>query len=107
MAVLEIPLRSDVDNYDFSVDLDGSTYFFELTWNDRSSMWSLIISDAERNVLLGAIPLMVNSNLLERFKIAELPPGTLALLDLSGTNAEAGKNDLGGRCVMIYEESEA
>lgn len=106
MAVLEIPLRSDVDNYDFSVDLDGSTYFFELSWNERTSMWTLIISNAEKNVILGAIPLMVNSNLLERFKIAELPPGTLALLDLSGTNLEAGKSDLGNRCIMIYEERE-
>jgi hypothetical protein len=106
MSVLEIPLRSDVDNYDFSVDLEGITYIFELAWNDRSSLWSLIISDAERNVILGAIPIMVNANLLERFKMQNLPPGTLALLDLSGSGLEAGKTDIGSRCIMIYEESE-
>lgn len=106
MAIIQIPLRNDLDAFDFNVDLDGRTFNFEIQWNSRSSIWSLIVRDDEQIELLGAIPLVVNSDLLGRFQNSELPPGVLTLFDSSGQNLECAKVDLGLRCVLLYQEAE-
>lgn len=105
MAIIQIPLRNDLDNYEFSVDLDGATYIMEIHWNDRTSQWSLILKDDVSNVLIGAVPLVINSDLIGRFQIDEAPQGVLTLLDISGTDVEPAKADLGIRCVLVYNEA--
>lgn len=107
MAIIEIPLRNDLDEYEFTVDLDGRTYNFQVQWNTRCQKWSLIIRNDQQNVLIGAIPLVVNSDLLGRFKNESFPPGILTLFDSSGNNAEPSKADLGVRCVLLYQEDES
>ncbi len=105
MAIIEIPLRNDLDHYEFSVDLDGKAYLFEIFWNTRNETWHLTIKSDDTTVLVAGIPLLVNSNLLERFELASLPPGVLSLLEISGSNLDAEKSDLGVRCILIYSEA--
>lgn len=105
MAIIQIPLRNDLDAYDFSIDLNGRTYNFDIAYNTRSSVWSLTISNADLVQLVGGIPLVVNSDLVNRFHREALPPGFLMLYDTSGSNQECGKNDLGDRCVLLYQEA--
>lgn len=105
MAVIEIPLRNDLDAYDFSIDLDGKTYNFDIAYNTRTGLWYLTISDSDLVQLVGGLPLVVNSDLVNRFHREELPPGFLMLYDTSGNNQECGKADLGDRCVLLYEEA--
>ena len=107
MATIQIPLRNDLDAFDFNVALDGRTFNFEIQWNTRSSVWSLIVRNDSQVELIGGVPLVVNSDLLGRFVNVALPPGVLTLFDTSGQNAECGKEDLGVRCVLLYQESEA
>lgn len=105
MAIIEIPLRSDLDHYEFSVDLDGKAYLFEIIWNTRNETWFLTIKNDEDTPIVAGIPLLVNSNLIARFERDELPPGVLTLLEVSGSNLDAEKADIGARCVLIYEEA--
>jgi hypothetical protein len=105
MAIIEIPLTAAYDNYDFSVDLDGRSFLFEIAWNTRTLQWSLTIRNDENIVLIGAIPLLVNANLIGRFKLPALPQGILMLHDTSGANLEAVKDDLGVRCQLLYNEA--
>jgi hypothetical protein len=99
-----IPLRNDLDAYEFTIDLDGRTFNFEVQWNSRAEQWTLIIRDDGQTELLGAIPLIVNSDLIGRFRDEKLPLGVLTLFDTSGANRDPAKADLGVRCVLLYEE---
>lgn len=105
MATLQVPLFIEYDNYELNVDLDNSSYKLEFVWNNRSSSWNMILKNNEGETILGAVPLVINSNLLGRFKTAEKPQGILTLYDISGANKEAGRDDLNGRCVLIYSEA--
>lgn len=107
MATIQIPLRSDLDAWEITVDLDGRTYNFEFAWNGRGEFWSLIIRNDVQQELVAGIPLRVNSDLLGRFVRDDLPPGVLTLFDTSGAELEAAKGDLGGRCVLLYQEATA
>lgn len=105
MTLIQIPLRNDLDNYEFSTDLDGVAYKIEIVWNTRANLWSLILKDDEANILIGAIPLVVNSDLFGRFQLDNLPKGIMTLYDTSETYIEAEKTDLGVRCVLLYDEA--
>lgn len=105
MATLQIPLRNDLDDYEFDLDLDGRTYTFQIQWNTRAAQWILIIKNDAQAELIGNIPLVVNSDLIGRFRDEALPPGVLTLFDSSGKNREADKVDLGERCVLLYAEA--
>lgn len=107
MATIQIPLRNDLDAFDFNVALDGRTFNFEVQWNTRAAQWSLIVRNDSQVELVGGVPMVVNSDLLGRFVNPALPPGVLILFDTSGLNSECAKADLGVRCVMLYQESEA
>lgn len=107
MATIQIPLRSDLDAYEFTIDLDGRTYNFEIQWNSRTNYWTLTIKNDAQVEICGAMPLLVNSDLIGRFRNEFLPPGILTLFDTVGENHEANKSDLGVRCVLLYEEAGA
>jgi hypothetical protein len=101
--MIQIPLRSDLDNYEFSVDIDSITYLFEIQWNTRNEQWCLIVKNEAGDVLVGSVPLLVNYSLLGRFKLNTLPQGVLFLFDTSGRYADPAKADLGNRCILLYE----
>jgi hypothetical protein len=105
MAIIQIPLRNDLDAYDFSIDLEGLTYNFEVEFNTRTGLWSMSIFDSDLNLLIAGVPMVVNSDLTSRFNRRSLPPGFLMLYDTSGKNVECTKSDFGSRCVLLYQEA--
>ena len=105
MATLEIPLRSDVKAYQFSVDLETVIYQFSITYNQRMGRWILDILDQDGNDVLLGIVLLQGIPLIDRFIGGNYPAGRLILIDTTGLNREAGENDLGNDHRLIYEES--
>jgi len=105
MSVLELPVNSDSASYTFKVDIEGSTYGFELAYNSRSDRWSMTILNVDGNIILAGISLLANRDLIGRFRNLDLPPGRFVCQDTQGENLSPGRDDLGGRVKLLYVES--
>jgi len=96
MTTFLLPLRNDLNNYDYRVDLAGDTYRLKFTYNIREERYHLsIYSDV--GVLLATTPLVLNNDLIGRFRPSQpnLPAGTLYTIRESGSNEEPEKEDYG------------
>lgn len=102
---LEIPLVNNEPRFKIRTVLDDIELVLLFDWNTRAERWQLSIFDANETVLVQGICLNVDTELLSRFVVDGLPNGKLALYDTSETNTEAGINDLGDRCKLIYQSA--
>lgn len=105
MAVLEIPTRSDIEAYSFTIDLEKVTYGFAFHFNARMGNWIFDILTSDGTPIYQGIPVYVNQLPLARFPNPLLPPGNLMFIDTSGADLDPGEDDLGTRVLMIYIES--
>ena len=105
MAVLVIPTRSDLDNYKFTIDLEGLTYGFEFHYNGRMQKWVFDLTQEDGTPILQSTPVYVNQLPLQRFQTELKPPGEILFLDTSGANLDPTEDDLGTRVLMMYIES--
>lgn len=107
MATLVLPARSDLPFYDFGVDLEGSSFTFELRWNPRAGAWFLSVYDAAGDLLIAGRRVVLGVSLFGPNFDERLPPGFLCAIDTGTTGEDPGRDDLGGRVVLVYDESEA
>jgi hypothetical protein len=107
MADLLIPVDSDAEFYDLSVDLDGRSYTFEVRWNTRAGAWFLATYDGAGELLVAPRRVVLGANLLGRGSDPRLPPGVLLAVDTSPARTDAGRTDLGTRVVIVYSEAGA
>lgn len=105
MAVFEIPITADDPAFKIRTVLEDVQIVLSFTWNERDERWQISIMDPNENPLLMGCALNINWELIQRFEIPGLPPGGLMLFDTSGKNKEAGRDDLGVRCKLIYQTS--
>lgn len=103
--LLEIAIPYKEPRFKIRTILEGVQVVLYFDWNERDSRWQLSISDSSQNPILMSCPMNINEELISRFSIATLPPGRLMLWDSSKKNIEAGINDLGDRCRLLYQES--
>ena len=86
---LEI-LNQEETNYEFSSNLDGTRYYLQFDYNERNDTWHLTLKDADKNVLISAIPCLSNvKSMLTRFAL----DGVLGLGDIVIADTIDGKND--------------
>ena len=78
-TVYEIPTSPTPQT--FSITLSGVQYQCALRWNTASSCWTLDLSDANGNLILGSIPVIPGVNLLEQFDYLELGGALVASTD--------------------------
>ncbi|NIQ92445.1 MAG: hypothetical protein GWN93_27070 [Deltaproteobacteria bacterium] len=107
MAIFEIPTTSDFADFKLRTVLEGGTYVFRIYWNSRQQRWHLSISDPDETPVLMGIPLVADTDVIGAFEIPGLPPGIIMLYDSGEKREEAGRDDLGSRHRLLYEESEA
>lgn len=105
MSVLVIPTRTDAPHYTIEVDLDSRTFELEFRWNDRAAAWFLTIRDADGVELLAGRRIVIGLPLLGRFRDPRLPAGELNAVELTGTDAEPGVDELGARVRLLYFEA--
>lgn len=105
MGLLQIPTRTDVNNYEEQVTLEEATYTFKFIWNYRGEFWSMSILDANDVEIVSGIAVRVDIDLLKYVGSSRKPPGSLVAYDTSGANEDPGLEDLGGRVILLYQES--
>jgi hypothetical protein len=105
MAIIEIPVRSDILAYTINVILDGNEYVLRFTYSRRPERWIMDILDTQETVLKGGIPLLTNVDLIGIYGSTDLPQGKFVCVDITGNNKTAEENDLGVNVKLLYEEA--
>lgn len=108
MAVISIPVRNDVLNYKFKIDLDGDLFTLRFKFNERQQTWHMDImtGDTEEPIISGR-PLITDLNVFGRFKDARLPKGTFLMTALADDGSDPGRDSLGDTHQLLYEEASA
>lgn len=106
MATLVIPIRSDLQAYKFSIDLEGEIYVLDFGFNTRSGRWYMSIYDSTGETLLvGDIPILINIPLHDQYVDERLPPGRFIALNEADNLSEATVDNFGIDVKLFYEES--
>lgn len=102
MAVVEIPLPSDLPHFDLIVSLDGVSYRLLFRWNDRSESWFLDLSLEDDTLIWASIRVVVSWPLGRRSQHPSRPPGMLLATDTTARATDPGLTDLGARVRLYY-----
>ena len=104
MAIVEIPVRSDLDRYSLTVDLEGTEYRLLFAFNSRDDHWYLSVDLTDGTALVSGTAIVADSPLLGRWAWRqELPAdGYLMAVDSSGEAEEPRKEDLGDRVKLLW-----
>lgn len=105
MAVLQIPVRNDIDLYNFTIDLESKTFGFQFRYNGRSSRWIFDLSDSLGNSIFTGVPVAVGNLPFYKLQNESKPLGDIFFLDTSGNDLDPTQDDFGTRVIMIYVES--
>ena len=105
MAILEMPVRGDVPEYQFRLELQGTVYTFRFKWNTRMERWIMDIADEQDNDILNGIVVQANVDLKQRFRQTTLPPGLFLAFDETGAARNPDRDTFGNEVKLFYEES--
>lgn len=105
MSVLEVSIPTGPASFQ-TITLEGVTIGLRIWWNARAQVWQIDVSDAGGADLASGMVLAIGVPLLRRFgNRSDLPPGVLMAMDTSGQGLEAGREDLGARVRLYYDEA--
>lgn len=104
MAIIEIPVRSDIAAYQFKQEIEAVIYNFNFRWNERMSRWFFSIGDEEDVELLSGIPVHTNVDLKGRFRQEKLPRGRFLCYDETGKGRDPDRSNFGTEIKFLYEE---
>ncbi len=107
MAQIELPLRSDLERFDFVVTLDGVAYKFLFSWNSRQEGWFMSLSLEDDTPIWTGIRVVVNWPLGGRTRSSLRPPGHFVAFDAAETKTDPGLNDLGVRVRILYFDEQS
>jgi hypothetical protein len=92
--------------WNVQVDLSGTRYKLNVSWNAQMDGWVICISDNKDNLILGGVRLSVGSYLLGKYRAScpNLPPGEIWLLDTTGNDetAELTRDNFNTRFKLCY-----
>lgn len=95
MTTLLLPIRPSIASQAFTVLLGGRRYRITLGWNGRLQRWTVSLASETATIFSGRI-LATRADLLRQHRYRDdVPPGVLALVDLSGLDREATFESLG------------
>jgi len=106
MAILELPVRSDIPAYSFKIDLDGASFRLKFYFNKRLGRWFMDILDASDVLLISGIILLTNLAIRDQYVKDGIPAGQFILIDETGNEKNPGEFDLGNDVRLFYQEAE-
>ena len=105
MAFLTMPIRNDIPAYREQVELEGTLFFFDFRYSERSERWYMDILDVDENIILAGIKMLINLPLIYRFVGENLPKGDFICIDESGNNNQPDRSNWAGDVILLYRES--
>lgn len=96
-----IPTRS-LPAYSFEINIEGRVYRLRFEWNSRHEHWTMAFLTRTGEDIIRGIKLIINFEIINRYKNPQMPPGALIPLDRTGRLERIGRNDLGEDVKLIY-----
>lgn len=98
----QLPLIPSVARYDFATVLAGTTFVFEVYWNERDAAWYFDLLAEDETPIRYGVKILLGSPLGRRSVSPLFPQGVLLASDLSGEERDATFDDLGVRVVVYF-----
>lgn len=99
---IQIPLRTEEYNYEFSTIIGDTTYIIWIYFNRRMSRWILNLKDENNDYIVMGVPLLIGSQLLSRFADPRLSDAKiLFIFNSKNKYEEIGEFDLGNNGVLL------
>lgn len=70
----------DANDQLLEAELDGITYFIQLSWNSEAAFWTISIENANNDVIVTGIYLAPDSMLLSNYRQLAVPAGEIIAL---------------------------
>lgn len=106
MAILEVPTRTDVSVYDFTIELDSVVFRLSWTYNTRAGRWFLSVLDLDGNQLRDGIKVVSNWPLTLQWIQQGRPDGEFLSANPE-TDDDPDRETFGTASVMTYDEGGA
>lgn len=105
MAIIEIPVRSDIPSYELKMELEAVIYSLKFRWNERMALWFFTMADEEGVEVISGLPVQTNVDIKGRFKQAGTPPGRFLSYDETGKARDPDRSNFGNEIKFLYEEA--
>jgi len=102
--MLRIPVIDANDSLT-EVELEGVTYFLQLSWNSEAELWTLSIENAYNEVIVAGIAVLPDRPLLAQYRHLAVPAGELIALAPDRRDAISREALPAGEVALIYAES--
>ena len=115
MSVI-VPFTSDDRAYEFTCALGGTTYRFDVRWNERGGFWAFdLYLDSNDTLLVAGLPILLGCDILGPYRYLGI--GGLFAVDMNASqqkgspndattnvlvSADAAVDDLGSRVVVFH-----
>ena len=107
MAIVTVPLNSDLPDYQVTADLNGTTYIFGLRFSNRDGYWFLSLFDEDESPIFEGLRLVLGIDYCEMFSDERIPEGALQLFNYASPYTECGRDDLGESCQLVFGYTES
>lgn len=101
MAKYRVPVFLDVSFYTYTAQLEGRTYRFVFSFNERSQSWYMDIAD-DNDLAIVQGQRLSNDFPLARSRDSRRPPGMFVCISLEDDNSDPALADLGRRVKLLY-----
>ncbi len=92
----------DANDSLLEAELDGRTFFLNMSWNSEAALWTLSIENADNELVVASILLAPNVPLLAPYRHLSVPEGELVAV-LENDQDIIGRNDfVTGIAKLIY-----
>lgn len=92
----------DANDSLLEAELDGRTYFLNLSWNSEARLWTLSIENADNELIISSILLSPNKPLLKPYRHLSVPAGEMVAI-LENNNTMIGRQDfVTGIAKLVY-----
>lgn len=96
-----IPFRDD-PFWEEEIDLDGSVYRFEFTWNTLFKHWTMAVKRRDNSYIIAGVKLVISYDILNHYKYDDLPRGSLVTVDTTSELLRIERYDMGSRIFLVY-----
>lgn len=104
MSVIQLPVRSDLPQYEFKVELDLVVYTLKYRWNERMSRWIMDVCNEQGEPIVMGIVLNTERDLTSRYKTYPIPQGFFIVIDETGNQTNPNRDNFGKEVKLLYDE---
>jgi len=105
MALISLPVRNDLPEHQFRIEIEGTVYTLRFRWNQRYETWFMDIADAEDTDILNGVACLSNRDMIGHIRNNNIPPGIFITYDETGQERDPDRTTFGNDVKLFYEES--